>query len=416
MKLRKLAVWVPLVVGGAFASGQAMAAGFALQNQNGAGTGNAFAGAAAAAEDASTVFFNPAGMLLLPQGHNLTVGLTVIDRQVDFSDRGTAAVPTFALGRDGGDGGGAAVVPVGYWSYSISPTLAVGIGVGPTFGNKTEFDKDFVGRFSGYFAEIKQINVNPSIAYRVNETVSLGFGINVAKNETEFRQMAILGAGTEREAHLKGDDVGIGWNAGALFQIDPATRIGLTYRSKIKFDLEGKQTIPGVLNAKIEAELETPDTASLALHRQVNERWELLADLTWTGWSSIEEIRVEGGTAPVLDYNFKDTWRVGLGAGYRVNDKWKLRFGVAWDEAPVRSAADRTMTLPDSDRTWLAVGARYTLNRNASVDLGYAHIFFKDAPTERVAAIPTALGGTQTIHGKFEVSADLFSVQYNHNF
>lgn len=416
MKLRKLAVWIPLVASGAFVSGHAMAAGFALQNQNGAGTGNAFAGAAAAAEDASTVFFNPAGMLLLPQGHNVTVAATVLDRSVDFTNRGTTAVPTFALGNDGGDGGGMSVIPVGYWSYSISPSLAVGVGVGPTFGNKTEFDENFIGRFSGYFAEIKQINVNPSIAYRVNDVVSLGFGINFAKNETEFRQMAILGAGIQREAHLKGDDTAMGWNAGALFQVSPSTRLGVTYRSKIKFDLEGKQTIPGVLDADIEAELETPDSASFALHHQINDKWDLLADLTWTGWSSIDQIRVEGGTNPVLDYNFKDTWRVGVGAGYQMNDKWKLRFGVAWDEAPVRSAADRTMTLPDSDRTWLALGARYTLNKNASIDIGYAHIFFKDAPTERVATIPAGLGGTQTIRGKFEVSADLFSVQYNHNF
>lgn len=415
MKFKHLAIQLAAAEA-ALGAAPAMAGGFALQNQNGAGTGNAFAGAAASAEDASTVFFNPAGMLLLPKGHNFTAAVTLIDRSVDFSDRGTRAVPTFPLGKDGGDGGGLSVVPAGYWSYAIRPDLAVGVGIGPTFGNKTEFDKDFIGRFSGYFAEIKQINVNPSIAFRVNDVVSFGFGLNIAKNETEFRQMAILGAGIERSVHLKGDDTAFGWNAGALFQISPATRLGLSYRSQMKFDLEGKQKISNIMDASIKATLKTPDSASLALRHQLDDKWELLADLTWTGWSSIKKIRVSGGTSPVLDYNFRDTWRVGVGAGYQMNDKWKLRFGVAWDETPVRGAKDRTMTLPDSDRTWLALGARYALNKNASLDFGYAHIFFKDARTERAAEIPAALGGQQTIHGKFKVSADLFSVQYNHNF
>ncbi len=415
MKLKRL-VWNVAAASAALTVGQAMAAGFALQNQNGAGTGNAFAGAGAVAEDASTIFFNPAGMLLLPSGHNVTAAVTLIDRSVDFSDRGTRAVPTFRLGRNGGDGGELSAVPVAYWSYMINPELAVGVGIGPTFGNKTEFDKDFIGRFSGYFAEITQFNINPSIAYRVNEVVSIGFGLNIAKNETEFRQMAVLGAGLEREVRLKGDDTAVGWNAGAMFQLNPATRLGLSYRSQLKFDLEGRQKIAGLMNADIKARLKTPDSASLALHHQLDDKWELLADLTWTGWSSIKQIRVSGGTAPVLDYNFKDTWRLGLGAGYQMNEKWKLRFGVAWDEAPVQRAADRTMTLPDSDRTWLALGARYTLNRNASIDVGYAHIFFDKERTERAAAIPPALGGQQTIRGRFEVSADLFSLQYNHTF
>lgn len=415
MKIKRLAIHLT-AAGAALGAGHAMAAGFALQNQSGAGTGNAFAGAAAVAEDASTVFFNPAGMLLLPKGHNVTGAVTLIDRSVDFSDRGTRAVPTFPRGSDGGDGGELSAVPVAYWSHALSPNLAVGVGIGPTFGNKTEFDKDFIGRYSGYFAEIKQININPSIAYRVNDAVLLGFGLNIAKNETEFRQMAILGAGLERSVHLKGDDTAFGWNAGALFQVSPATRVGLTYRSQMKFDLEGSQKIAGIMDASIKATLKTPDSASLAVHHQLDDKWELLADLTWTGWSSIKKIRVSGGTAPVLDYNFRDTLRFGLGAGYQMNDKWKLRFGVAWDEAPVGSAKDRTMTLPDSDRTWLALGARYTLNKNASLDFGYAHIFFDKARTERVADIPAALGGRQTIHGKFDVSADLLSLQYNHNF
>ncbi|MBN8442908.1 MAG: porin [Thauera sp.] len=401
---------------GALAGGQVHAGGFALQNQNGAGTGNAFAGAAAVAEDASTIYFNPAGMVLLPPGHSISAAVTFLNRTVDYSDRGTVSVPTFPLGEDGGDGGSLAIVPAAFWSYSPDSKWAVGIGLSPTFGNVTEFDKDFIGRFSGYFAEIKQINLNPSVAYRVDDRVSVGFGLNFARNETEFRQMAVVGAGAQRDAHLKGDDTAIGWNVGAMLQITPYTRLGFAYRSSMEFDLSGRQKIAGLLNAGIGAELETPDNASLALHHQLSPQWELLGDLTWTGWSKIQDIKVEGGTSPVLSYRFKDTWRVGLGVGYKLDDKWKLRAGVAFDEAPVRSAEDRTMTLPDSDRSWIAFGARYALNPQTTVDLGYSHVFFDDAPTRRVATIPAGLGGRQVIRGTFDVSADLLSVQLNHHF
>ncbi|WP_237218228.1 OmpP1/FadL family transporter [Rugosibacter aromaticivorans] len=396
----------------------ASAAGFALQNQNGAGNGNAFAGAAASAEDASTLFFNPAGMTYLPEGHSLSIAGTVLNRSVDFSNAGTTAMPTFALGNSGGDGGGTSLIPAAYYAYTISPRLRIGVGLSPTFGNKTEYDQNFIGRFSGYFAEIKQININPSIAYRLNDTVSLGFGLNYARNEVEFRQMAPVAAATQRIARLEGDDAAWSYNLGAMFQVSPDTRLGLAYRSRLKFHLDGKQDIQGVLNRNIKAELETPDNLSLALHQRLNDRWDLLADVTWTYWSSIKTITATSATtgAPVaaLKFNFRDTYRVGLGANYRMNDAWKLRLGTAYDKTPVPNAADRTMTLPDADRTWLSVGARYTLSPQSSLDMGYSHIFFKKVSTERAVA----LGGpfTQTIRGNFDTSADLLSVQYNHNF
>ena len=145
----------------------------------------------------------------------------------------------------------------------------------------------------------------------------------------------------------------------------------------------------------------------------------MLGDLTWTGWSSVNTLNVidqgSGTLLNSLSYRFRDTWRVGLGANYQLNDAWKLRFGAAWDQTPVRSAADRTMTLPDSNRSWLAVGARYVLDKDNSIDIGYAHVFFADANTER--AVTSAAGTTvQTVRGSFDTRADLLSVQWNRRF
>lgn len=401
----------------------AMAAGFQLQNQTGSGNGNAFAGAAAAAEDGGTIFFNPAGMTRLPEGHSLSVAGTVLNRSVKFSDGATSGLLPAPSASNGKDAGGTSLVPAFYWSYALNPTTRLGIGVSPTFGNKTDYGFNFIGRYSGYFAEIRQINVNPSVALKLSDRVSVGFGINYAMNETEFRQGSPLPSPlANNNVSVKGDDAALGYNSGVLWQLNPQTRLALTYRSQLKFRLEGElnSNLTPAVDNQVHARLTTPAQSSLAMAHQLNDKVELLADLTWTGWSVIKSLNVidntSGNTLTSLSYNFQDTWRVGLGANYQYNDRWKLRVGTAWDQSPVKSAADRTMTLPDSDRIWLAFGAKYIMNERQSVDFGYAHIFFDNASTAR--AVRNSAGATvQTISGTWrDNSADLLSVQWNYNF
>lgn len=421
---------IPALIAVAFA-GTASAAGFQLQNQNASGTSVAFAGAAAVAEDASTVFFNPAGMTYLPMGHNISVAGTVLSRSVEFQNTGTTPMPVInpannsvigvnSVGGDGGNGGGIAMIPAMYYSYAITPALRFGLGMSVTYGSETEYDSNFAGRFSGRYTSIHQMNLNPSVAYKVNDLLSLGFGVNFAKSEIEFRQNAPY-PGSPLGV-LKGDDISWGWNVGAMFQFTPDTRVGVSYRSKIKFDLEGHQKVASPLNINrpITAELETPDTFSLALSQKIGNQLELLADATWNGWSSVnalEPMLANGSraTAPVR-YNFKDTWRFGLGAKYQLNDAWNLRAGVAYDETPVPNDESRTMTVPDSDRTWLSFGARWNLSKSTSLDMGYAHIFFKDVSTNRAVKNTTETATLQTVRGDFKTSADLLSVQLNYNF
>jgi long-chain fatty acid transport protein len=261
-------------------SGTAGASGFAIQNQTGSGTGNAFAGAGATAEDAGTVYFNPAGMTYLPQGHTIAAVGTLLNRSIKFDNKGSTTNLPFPQSTlfplptgNGGDAGSLAVLPAGYWVYGISPNLSVGLGFSPTFGNTTEYKFDFVGRNAGYFFEMEQLNLNPSIAYKVNEMVSLGAGINFAYNKSHFKQGVVLSdplgrttGGRVRFApnnylDVEGDDWAVGYNLGAMFQVSPSTRIGLVYRSELKFDLEGEQeyAAPNALlvNQDIKATLKT---------------------------------------------------------------------------------------------------------------------------------------------------------------
>ncbi|WP_297366073.1 outer membrane protein transport protein [Thauera sp.] len=428
MKIKSLAFNVAAAAA-AFAATNAMAAGFALQNQNGAGTGYAYAGSAAVAEDASTIYFNPAGMLYLSEGHHLTGALTVLDRSLKFSDEGSTPlrvaappVPAYPLGDNGGDAGGYSFVPALFWTMSMNKDLRVGVGVSPTFGNATEWDDTFVGRYQGSYSEIKAINVNPSVALRVNDVVSLGFGVNFVKFEADLRGKqpvtALLPSTVDVESKLSGDDTGWGWNAGALFQLSPATRIGVTYRSTIDLDVEGGvEAGPGYTPAKVSVEL--PDTASLAVAHQVNDRLQVLADYTWTGWSSLPRLNVQHGTFGVTltdEYlGFKDSYRLGLGMQYQYTDALRLRAGVAYDQSPIRKAEDRTVRLPDSDRTWLAFGFNYKLNKQTSIDAGYAHLFFDKEKIDRRTVLGTT-ATSQFVRGSFDTSVNILSVQLNHSF
>ncbi|MCP5268416.1 MAG: outer membrane protein transport protein [Zoogloeaceae bacterium] len=419
-------------------AGAAGASGFALQNQSGSANGNAFAGAAAAAEDASTIFFNPAGMTYMPTGHTITLSGTILDRSIKFKNTGTTnSTLNNATPSNGGEAGGTAFLPHGYWSWSVAPDVWFGVGVGPTFGNKTEYDKNFIGRNAGYFAEIEHVNINPSFAIKVNDMLSLGLGVNFTRAHVAFKQgvplnTAIPGNTNQNYLHVEGDAAwGVGANIGAMFQLSPSTRLGIAYRSAIDFDIDGKQKYQSRItgggaalsaattNQDVKAEgYRTPGNLSFAVSQKLSDRWELLGDLTWTDWSvwkSLKLTTASGTQLASLSYNFEDTWRVGLGANYKYNDAWKFRFGVAFDESPIAKNSDRTMTLPDSDRTWLSFGAKYTLSKNSSLDVGYSHIFFKDAKADR--AVQVSGTTVQTVRGEWNNNrADLLSVQYNHTF
>lgn len=411
-------------------SGLASASGFQLSEQSASGIGVANAGTAAVAEDATTAFYNPAGMTYLSLGHSFSGAVTVLDRRTDYTDEGTSGTLNTAypagygrpIGTSGGNGGGAHAIPALYYSYSVAPEWRLGLAINPTFADETEYDKTFAGRYSGLKTTIKIVNVNPSVAYKVNDQLSLGFGINFAKADVEFMQAIPTGPITpDAYGTLKGDATGWGYNLGLMYQLTPQTRVGLTYRSKIKFDLEGTQTTTTGVNRSIKVQLETPDTASLALHHRVNDQWAILSDFTWTGWSSLQALSptvASTGAAAVapLRYNFKDTYRVGLGATYQLNEKWMLRAGTAYDKNPIPNDESRTMTVPDGDRIWLALGARWKLSPTTSLDIGYAHVFVKDEHTARAVKNTAETTTVQTVRGKFENAADMISLQVNYAF
>jgi len=392
-------------------SGTASSAGFSLIEESASGLGNAFAGGAASAEDASTVFFNPAGMTRL-SGSQLSLVLHAIKPTVEFSNTASVAAAGRPLGGNGGDAGNWTPVPNFYYVTELSQNLRAGLGISSPFGLKTEYDPSWMGRFQAIKSDLKTININPALAYKINDQLSVGAGLNAQYISAELTNAVYLGAGPEGQAKVKGDDWSVGYNLGVLYELNPATRFGLAYRSDVRHKLEGDVTFTGVPapNGPISAEITLPETVSLSGFHQINPQWAMMGDITWTRWSRFQELRIVRNTGitvgqPTIE-NWDDTYRFALGASYQQSKQLKLRGGIAYDQSPV-SDAYRTARIPDADRTWLTVGATYQLSAKSSMDFGYAHIFVANAAIN---------SGTPALVGEYSNSVDILSAQFNHRF
>src|SRR6266581_9009633 len=364
--IRKTAL--SLAVAGAFAGGvsQAHASAFALIEQNASGLGNSYAGAAAAAEDASTIFYNPAGMSLLPQGMQISTGLALIQFSAKFSDSGSAQ-----SGGNGGDAGGLSAVPNLYFAMDVAKDLKFGVGVSVPFGLKTEYDPTWVGRFQAIKSDISTLNVNPSVAYKLDDKTSFGFGLNYQQIDAELSKAKVIPGPAETVATNKGKDTSWGFNVGAMFQPTPDTRLGVSYRSSIKYNVSGTVTVAAIpaLNGDANLDIKMPDTFSIALNHRLDSKWTLLADAARTGWSKIKDLTIVRDTGVVADStpeHFKNTWRVAVGAIYRYDDAWSIKMGVAYDQTPVNDT-DRTPRLPDQNRLWLSFGGQYKLSKDGQL-------------------------------------------------
>jgi len=439
MKLRL----IPALLSMAF-SGVASAAGFQLLEQNASGLGNAYAGSAAVAENASTIYYNPAGMTQL-QAREVSLGGTIVKTNFEFSNSGSS-VGALGTSGDGGNGGTIGLIPNAYMSWALSKDLYLGFGIGAPFGLKTEYDNPWKGAAHSISFEIKTINLNPSIAWRATDWVSLGFGLNWQKVDAKYVRSAAVSTGGLRDSTvtLNLTDDSWGWNTGALFNLGPSTKVGVSYRSAVKYETTGDISINsngsaaanattsalraggGASDAK--ASIKMPDTLIISATQKLNEQWELLGDISWTGWSSIPKVDImrtsgvlNGREAQVLDTDFRDTWRFAVGANYKVNDAWKLKMGVAYDQTPVKNPEHRLTSLPDNNRTWFSAGAQWKPSKTTAVDVGGAYLYVKDAeinnnqtPSPLTAANASSNRGN--VKGTYSDSAWLLGAQFSMAF
>lgn len=419
MKIKKHSVMVlPLVLSAVYAN-TALGAGFQLLEQNASGLGNAYAGSGVDTENASVLHFNPAAMTYLP-GIHVTGGVTAIRPSFKFTDNGQSVTPFNTKGTSGGDAGGWGVVPNLAATWQLNPRWYVGLGVGVPFGLKTEYEDDWVGRFHSREFEIKTININPTIAYRVNDQWSIGAGVNWQRIDAKYKLAVpvvhpLLPFPVEGDAKVDVNGDAWGWNVGVVFQPVESTRIGLSYRSRIKHTGKGDTNIAvqgqHMVAADARATVKLPDTAILSVSHQLNPRWTLLGDVSWTGWSSIPELTIENQGLPsnALDLQFRDTWRFALGAKYKINEDWTWKVGVATDQAPIRSAEKRPTSLPDNNRRWYSTGVQYQ-HKNMSFDVGYTYLYLKKTPIHNLEP------GRGLVSGEYKSKGHVIGMQVSASF
>jgi long-chain fatty acid transport protein len=377
-------------------SGAASASGFALIEQSASGLGNAFAGGSAIAEDASTVFFNPAGMSRI-DGKQIAVGVHAITPSAKYTS--ASGVPS------GGDAGGTAYVPNIYYVMELKPGLKAGIGLNVPFGLETNYPLGWAGQSQAIKSKLEAINLNPSLSYQVNEALSVGFGVDYQHISGELSNYggAVLGTSV-----VKGTDNAWGYNLGALYNVDEKTRLGVAYRSAISYKLSGTVTtsLP-FANGPVTLDVKLPDSWSLSAVHKMNDTYEVMADISRTNWSTFKQVNVVNSAGTSISNtieNWKDTMRYSVGATHHYNEQWSARAGLAYDEAPVKDEF-RTARIPDNNRTWLALGGQYKLNKDSAVDFGYAHLFVKNSTINSGPLV-----------GSYKNKVDILSAQYTQSF
>ena len=425
----------------------ANASGYALIDQNASGAGNAYAGAAAVAEDASTIFFNPAGMSYLPNSQFVASGQAIKPTAAFDNNNSKTIGPTNLRGGNGGDPGDWAFLPNFYYAKAVSDSIHLGLGVNSPFGLQTQYENSWVGRYQALNSKLQTININPSVSYKANDWLSVGAGINIQYADTTLSNAIDQGTicygipplrptcgvqgltpqNKDGNVTIKGNDWGVGYNMGVIFQPLEATRIGIAYRSRINYTLKGDASFNNIAtllaskfqNSAVTADFIAPDSVSGSLVQQLNSQWDLLGDVTWTHWSLFKQLKVVETSGRVLNNqteNWQDTMRYSIGASYRYTDQLKLRVGSAYDQTPTTNTT-RTARIPDNNRVWMSLGANYKLSPSSSFDAAYTHIFIDNASINQ-GTVGTAAGQLPTgqLQGSYSSSIDIISVQYTHTF
>ena len=416
-------------------SGPVSASGFQLLEQNASGIGTAYAGSAVIGDNASTVFFNPAAMTRL-QAREISAGMTGVKPTFRFHDQGSQVGALSGQG-NGGDAGDWAALPNFYTTFAVNRDIYLGLGISAPFGLKTEYDRHWLGAAQSSRFEVKTININPSLAYRVNDHLSLGFGLNWQKLEAKYdRQVSIAPGFSQVKSALEIDDGAWGWNIGAMWTHSPSSRIGLSYRSRVEYRATGDaklksdgsasgQTAANLLIAsggqsRVRADIDMPDSLTLSVAQKLSERWEMFGDLSCTAWSSIPKVDIirtsgplNGRIAQTLDTDFRDAWRIAWGASYQYNPAWKIRFGMAYDQTPVKRASTRMVSLPDNDRVWFSLGTQWTPDKNSRLDFGLAYLYVRDDKIDNDQRHASPVSNRGRVSGDYNGHIWLIGGQYS---
>lgn len=358
-----------MMVAGAFAT-QTYAAGFQLSEQSAIQMGRAMAGAGIVGDDLSAVHYNPAGMTLL-SGTRMQATGTWVAVNLDYEGNYGQSENGRLKGQ---------TIPAGFITHQINDSLWAGLGLTVPYGMGTEYGEGWEGRERGTESMILTFDINPNLAWKVNDKLSVGGGISLQYAKAELG----MGMGP-MQANVKGDSWAWGWNVGLMFQPVETVRLGLAYRSHIAHNAEGHTDVKGLQNltSDMKVRIKTPDTVTLSATWEATDALRLSGTTRWSKWSNFRTLDVQNldFNTPQLDAyanvpvenNWDDTWFFSVGADYKLNGQWTIRGGVAYDQGPVENQY-RMAVIPDTDRVWFSGGASYKYTDNLTFDFGATYI------------------------------------------
>ena len=392
-----------------FAHGRsALAGGFFLYELGTPDLGLASAGYAARAQDASTVFTNPAGMTMLDHSQ-LLGGIQPIYTHMVFS-------PDAANTTRGTDGGNALLpVPSGsfFYVYSVNSRLKFGFAMCGYFGGGLEYNLNWVGRYFLQGATILSVSFIPAVAYRVNDWLSVGGGINVMLGFLR-EKAAVRNLMPENDGQVKYQDytAGVGGDIGIMLQPDEQTRIGITYLTPVDLNFSAVPHFRGVgpavmtllgrrgfLGSSVDLGLTVPQEVMVGVYRKVTDRLALLGSTNWQNWSQFGEVGIGINSSNpknlTQNLNYQDTWQVAVGAQYKVSPAWLLSAGFAFDSSMV-SNSNRTVSAPVGAQDRFGMGAQYKWNEHLTTGLAYEFYWMGNLPLTQTRGLTNT-----TVSGQF---------------
>lgn len=442
-----------LGIAGALAFGQVHASGFQLKENSVKSMGSAFSGSAVAEDDTSVVLNNPA-MMTGFEGTAVQTDLSLIDLEFEFTGGGTDLLGRPLTGGNGGNAGELAAVPAMSLVHKLDNGVALGAMVSAPFGLKTEYDRDWVGRYFGVESDVKIVNLTLSAALDiVPERFSVGAGVAFSRADVTLSKAVDFGTilfgglppaarptapayaqpqGSDGFAEITGADNGIGWVVGAALKPTDRLTIGMSYQSEIDYELRGTAdwTVPAQARAtfdavgraalfndgSVNADLTTPSIFNVAVSYQVTDALKLQTTYAETGWESLQEVRIDfvnPDPDSVEEFSWDTTRFMSIGGEYKLNDAWMLRAGYAYDETPT-TIQHRTPRLPDEDRKWYSLGATWQFSDALQLNFAYTHIS-PDTPVAVIINTPAAAGG-QRFSGTYDSAVNLYGVSAQYRF
>jgi len=421
-------------------AGNALAAGFGIEDRSASQLGMSNAGAAAAAEDASTIADNPAGIARLAQPELSAAG-TFINPSLPFRNAGSTFPGGAPINGPNDDGGGFAPVPGFFYAQPVGEGFSAGVGMFTSFGLATNYKTGWVGRYVAKSTELTTLDFAPTIAYQLMPGIAVGISPVLRYSKAKLANaidFGAIGAGAgipgaapgsaDGSVKIKGHAWSAAFNGGVLLEPTDTTRLGIAYFWNDSPGIDGSarfgrpplgdliaRASGSFVDTDAKVVLGYPDKLTVGIVQTITPELDLRLGASWVQWHSFKEERItfRNPLQPdaVTSEHWHDTVIVSVGGSYRLTPDLVLRAGIGYDQTPLPDPQHRNPRLPDASRITPSVGFGYRITPATSVDVAYQRLIgVGSAKSDETVAT-----GDRTV-GYTSLSADIFGVQLNVRF